>query len=122
MKTNLLLFIPAFLILASLSVSTHAQIADQFTGKWKWHCPTLDPQYADGYLIVKKDTIITVYNSINNKFPSDSLVVNHDTVYWNYKFFDQDVLGMVIFDDTKKIKGSGTSPIGTFAIDLEKEE
>jgi hypothetical protein len=122
MKTLLLLPCLSFLMLILLPASAQAQIPSEYLGKWNWNCPKMDPQFANGYMEVKKDTIITVYNSIDQLFISQNLEMKNDTAFWTIRFFGEDIHGYVIFNDPKNIKGTGTSSAGTYEMFLVKQE
>jgi hypothetical protein len=122
MKSNLMQFLLIIGMFSILSFSAQAQIPESFQGTWRWHAPTIDAQYANGSMEITNDSIITIYDGINERFLSYNIVFRNDSVFWNYKFSGTEVFAALKFESPKSANGYGSNIIGKFTVELFREE
>jgi hypothetical protein len=122
MKSSLLEFLPIIGMFSILSFSAQAQIPEAFQGMWRWHAPTIDTQYANGSMEIKNDSIITIYDGIDERFLSYNVVFRNDSVFWNYVFSGTEVFAVLKFESQKRADGYGSNIMGKFPVELFREE
>ncbi len=122
MKSKPLQIILAIGILTIFSYSAGAQIPEAYHGKWRWNAPTIDLQYANGSMEIKKDSIYVFYDGMAEKFPSYNVYCKEDSVSWNYQFYGAEVLAAMNFESPDKAKGYGVNMLGKFPFDLFRND
>lgn len=123
MKSSLMQLLLIIVMLLILSFSAQSQIPESFQGLWRWHAPTIDvQQYATGSMEILNDSIIIIYDGIDERFLSYNVVFRNDSVFWNYTFSGTEVLAVLKFESLKSADGYAINVMGKFQVEASKEE